>query len=56
MGREMSNLDRLAAEEDARLRDLNVQLDLGEVQGFQAKSANQSFSKPSDDARFSRCC
>ena len=41
MGREMSNLDRLAAEEDARLRDLNVQLDLGEVQGFQAKSANQ---------------
>lgn len=41
MGREMSNLDRLVAEEDARLRDLNVQLDLGEVQGFQAKSANQ---------------
>jgi len=41
MGREMSNLDRLVAEEDARLRDLNVQLDLGEVAGFQAKAANQ---------------
>ena len=41
MGREMSNLDRLAAEEDARLRDLNVQLDLGEVQGFQSQAANQ---------------
>jgi hypothetical protein len=41
MGREMSNLDKLVAEEDARLRDLNVQLDLGEVQGFQAQAANQ---------------
>ena len=41
MGREMSNLDRLVAEEDARLRDLNVQLDLGEVQGFQSQAANQ---------------
>tara|TARA_Y100000114_G_scaffold146577_1_gene157426 strand:+ start:15296 stop:16333 length:1038 start_codon:yes stop_codon:yes gene_type:complete len=41
MGKEMSNLDRLVAEEDARLRDLNVQLDLGEVQGFQAQAANQ---------------
>ena len=41
MGKEMSNLDKLVAEEDARLRDLNVQLDLGEVQGFQAKAANQ---------------
>lgn len=41
MGKEMSNLDKLVAEEDARLRDLNVQLDLGEVQGFQAQAANQ---------------
>lgn len=41
MGREMTNLDKLVAEEDARLRDLNVQLDLGEIQGFQAQAANQ---------------
>lgn len=41
MGAELSKLDKLVAEEDSRLRDLNVQLDLGEVAGFQAQAANQ---------------
>jgi hypothetical protein len=41
MGAELNKLDKLVAEEDSRLRDLNVQLDLGEVSGFQAQAANQ---------------
>lgn len=35
MGKEMSDLEKLSAQEDARLRDVNVQLDLAEVEGAQ---------------------
>lgn len=35
MGQEMMNLEKLAAQEESRLRDMGVQLDLGEVQGAQ---------------------
>lgn len=35
MGQEMSNLEKLSATEDARLRDIGIQLDLGEVEGAQ---------------------
>ena len=35
MGREMTALDRAAAAEESRLRDVGVQLDLGEVAGAQ---------------------
>ena len=40
MGQELFNLDYLAKEEDSRLRDINTQLDLGEVQGAQLQAAN----------------
>ena len=40
MGQEMFNLDYLSAQEDTRLRDLNTQLDLGEVTGAQLAAAN----------------
>ena len=33
MGKEMTNIDQLVATEDSRLRDVGVQLDLGEVEG-----------------------
>jgi hypothetical protein len=35
MGKEMSDLAKLSAQEDSRLRDVNVQLDLAEVEGAQ---------------------
>ena len=35
MGDEMTNIEAAIAEEDSRLRDVNVQLDLGEVAGAQ---------------------
>ena len=40
MGQEMSGLDRAAAAEESRLRDVGVQLDLGEVAGAQMASAD----------------
>ena len=40
MGQDMFNLDYLSAQEDTRLRDLNTQLDLGEVEGAQLQAAN----------------
>ena len=40
MGQELSNLEKLSAQEDSRLRDANVQLDLGEVAGAQLAAAN----------------
>ncbi len=44
MGREMTALDRAAAAEESRLRDVGVQLDLGEVAGAQmaARDAGQA--------------
>lgn len=40
MGREMTALDRAAAAEDSRLRDVGIQLDLGEVAGAQMAAAD----------------
>jgi len=40
MGQEMFNLDYLVEQENSRLRDLNTQLDLGEVSGAQLEAAN----------------
>lgn len=40
MGQEMLGLEKLSAQEDARLRDVGVQLDLGEVEGAQMAAAN----------------
>jgi len=42
MGREMTALDRAAAAEESRLRDVGVQLDLGEVAGAQMAAADAS--------------
>jgi hypothetical protein len=44
MGQEMLGLEKLSAQEDARIRDAQVQLDLGEVQGAQlaARDAQQA--------------
>lgn len=46
MGQELMNLEKLSATEESRLRDVNVQLDLGEVAGAQqeAKDAQQARS------------
>ena len=40
MGKELTEIERLKVAEDARLRDLNTQLDLGEVEGAQLAAAN----------------
>jgi hypothetical protein len=40
MGKELTEIERLKVAEDARLRDLNVQLDLGEIEGAQTAAAN----------------
>lgn len=40
MGKELTEIERLKVAEDARLRDLNVQLDLGEIEGAQLAAAN----------------
>tara|TARA_R110000764_G_scaffold77156_1_gene154597 strand:- start:10404 stop:11384 length:981 start_codon:yes stop_codon:yes gene_type:complete len=42
MSQEMIGLDRAAVQEDSRLRDVGVQLDLGEVAGAQMASADAS--------------
>lgn len=39
MGQEMLGLEKLSAAEDSRLRDIGVQLDLGEVEGAQLAAA-----------------
>lgn len=39
-GQELSGLNRLSAQEDSRLRDVGIQLDLGEVEGAQLAAAN----------------
>jgi len=39
MGQDLFNLEAMQAEEDSRLRDINVQMDLGEVAGAQAAAA-----------------
>ena len=40
MGQELSNLEKLSAQEDSRLRDVKTQLDLEEVAGAQLAAAN----------------
>ena len=40
MGQELSNLEKVSATEDSRLRDVGVQLDLGQVAGAQLAAAN----------------
>ena len=40
MGKELTDIERLKVAEEARLRDLNVQLDLGEVEGAQMAARN----------------
>jgi hypothetical protein len=40
MGQELSNLEKLSAQEDSRLRDVGTQLDLEEVAGAQLAAAN----------------
>jgi hypothetical protein len=45
MGKEMTEIDRLKAQEDSRLRDINVQLDLGEVEGAQKAMADAEEAK-----------
>jgi hypothetical protein len=42
MGQEMLGLEKLSAQEDARLRDIGVQLDLGEVEGAQMAAAQSA--------------
>jgi len=39
MSQDLFNLEAAQAEEDSRLRDINVQMDLGEVEGAQAAAA-----------------
>jgi len=40
MGKELTEIERLKVAEDARLRDLQTQLDLGEVEGAQMAARN----------------
>ena len=40
MGKELTEIERLKVAEDSRLRDLQTQLDLGEVEGQQMKARN----------------
>jgi len=40
MGKELTEIERLKVAEESRLRDLNVQLDLGEVEGAQMAARN----------------
>lgn len=40
MGQQLQNLEMISAQEDARLRDIGVQLDLEEVAGAQLAAAN----------------
>ena len=40
MGQELMGLEKLSADEESRLRDVNVQLDIGEIQGAQMAAAD----------------
>ena len=40
MGQELTGLEKLSAQEDSRLRDVGIQLDLGEVSGAQLAAKN----------------
>jgi vacuolar-type H+-ATPase subunit H len=40
MGQEMLGLEKLSAQEESRLRDVGIQLDLGEVEGAQMAAGN----------------
>jgi hypothetical protein len=40
MGQELMGLEKLSADEESRLRDINVQLDIGEIQGAQMAAAD----------------
>ena len=40
MGKELTEIERLKVAEDSRLRDLQTQLDLGEVEGYQMQARN----------------
>jgi len=40
MGQELMGLEKLSADEESRLRDVNVQLDIGEIQGAQLAAAD----------------
>jgi hypothetical protein len=40
MGKEISDLEKMSAMEDSRLRDINVQLDIGEIAGAQQAAAD----------------
>ena len=44
MNRDMFNLEAASAEEDSRLRDINTQLDMGEISGAQQQSAQASWA------------
>lgn len=45
MGQEMANLEQLSATEDARLRDIGVQLDIGEAEGAQRAARDAAEAK-----------
>lgn len=45
MGQEMLGLEKLSAQEDARLRDVGLQLDLGEIEGAQLAAAQAAEAK-----------
>lgn len=45
MGQEMTNIDQLVATEDARLRDIGVQLDMGEAEGAQRAARDAAEAK-----------
>ena len=45
MGQEMANLEQLSATEDARLRDIGVQLDIGEAEGAQKAARDAAEAK-----------
>ena len=45
MNRDMFNLEAASAEEDSRLRDINTQLDMGEISGAQQQSAQASAAR-----------
>ena len=45
MNRDLFNLEAASAEEDSRLRDINTQLDMGEISGAQQQSAQASAAR-----------
>lgn len=51
-GQELTNLEQLSATEDARLRDIGIQLDIGEAEGAQkaARDAQEAKAKATEAA------